>query len=57
MDTMDPLSQKVDNLYDPDNFFINICDLYIFELLLAKTPNSSFVFGPNLGSVYAGINC
>jgi hypothetical protein len=45
MDTMDQLSQKVDNLYDPDNFFINICDLYIFELLLPKTPNSSLYLG------------
>jgi hypothetical protein len=35
---MDQLSQKVDHLHDPDNFFIKIYDLYIFDLPLPKPP-------------------
>jgi hypothetical protein len=56
---MNQLSQKVDNLYDMDNFFIKICDLYSFELLLPKTPYSSNIvlyLGQILGQ-YAGMNC
>ena len=36
--TMDQLSQKVDNLCDPDKFIIKTCELYIINLALPKTP-------------------
>ena len=57
--TMDQPSQKVDNLYDRDNFFIKICDLYSFDLLLPKTPYTSNIvlyLGQILGQ-YTGMNC
>ena len=38
---MDQLSQKVDNLCDPDKFIIKTCELYIIDLPLPKTPYSS----------------
>jgi hypothetical protein len=36
--TVGQLSQKLYNLFDPDNFLIKIWYLYTFELLLSKTP-------------------
>ena len=55
---MDQLSQKVDNLCDPDTFIIKTCEIYIINLALPKTPyfsNIVLYLGQILGQ-YSDMN-